>query len=227
MRLYRLTWQRHFRVWHRRIALIAALQLLAWTVSGIYFAFVNIEGVRGEQHRLAVPSGVVDFAALDWLSDDASQAVLQFRRPSELIIGIEGDAGVLWHNEQGEPLAALAAEDVIALADVRTDLHPDVAEWVDVDILGGEYRGRALPLWRVYSADDPSLVAYIDVYSGDVVAIRSTLWRWWDFLWSLHIMDYDDRDDIGTWLLKLFSVLALLTAVAGIGLYWLLPKRIR
>ena len=41
----------------------------------------------------------------------------------------------------------------------------------------------------------------------------------------LHIMDYDDRDDIGTWLLKLFSLLALLTAIAGIVLYVLIPRR--
>jgi hypothetical protein len=43
----------------------------------------------------------------------------------------------------------------------------------------------------------------------------------------LHIMDYDDRDDIGTWLLKLFSVLALTTAIAGIALYALIPRRAR
>ena len=38
-------------------------------------------------------------------------------------------------------------------------------------------------------------------------------------------MDYDDRADIGTWLLKLFSVMALLTAVAGIALYAMIPWR--
>jgi len=38
-------------------------------------------------------------------------------------------------------------------------------------------------------------------------------------------MDYDDRDDIGIWLLKLFSVMALLTAIAGIALYVMIPWR--
>lgn len=196
-------------------------------MSGIYFAFVDIEGVRGLQHRLPADTGTVDFAALDWLSSNASQAVLQFRRSGELVVGLKNEAGMRWHTQQGEPLASLAAKDAIALGNSRTDLRPDSADWVDVEVLGAEYRGRELPLWRVYQAADPALVAYIDAYSGEVVAIRSTQWRWWDFLWSLHIMDYDDRDDIGTWLLKLFSVLALLTAVAGLGLYWLIPKRLR
>jgi len=70
-------------------------------------------------------------------------------------------------------------------------------------------------------------VAYIGATSGDLVAVRNTAWRWWDFLWSLHIMDYDDRDTIGTWLLKLFSVLSLLTAIAGVGLFISLPKKWR
>jgi hypothetical protein len=38
-------------------------------------------------------------------------------------------------------------------------------------------------------------------------------------------MDYDDRDDIGTVLLKIFSVLAVLTAIAGIALYFLIPRK--
>ena len=59
------------------------------------------------------------------------------------------------------------------------------------------------------------------------IHIVNTAWRAWDFLWMLHIMDYDDRDDIGTWLLKLFSVLALTTAIAGIALYALIPRRAR
>jgi hypothetical protein len=80
-------------------------------------------------------------------------------------------------------------------------------------------------LWRAYNVGEPSLRVYVDPRSGDIAAIRNTAWRAWDFLWMLHIMDYDDRDDIGTWLLKLFSVLALTTAIAGIALYALIPRR--
>ena len=68
-------------------------------------------------------------------------------------------------------------------------------------------------------------MAYLHATSGQVLAIRNTSWRWWDFLWSLHIMDYDTRDEIGTWLLKLFSLLAVVTAIAGLGLYFLSPQR--
>jgi hypothetical protein len=52
-----------------------------------------------------------------------------------------------------------------------------------------------------------------------VLAVRHGAWRWWDFLWSLHIMSYTDRDTIGTWLLKVFSVMALITAGLGVWLF--------
>tara|TARA_Y100001936_G_scaffold252550_1_gene312693 strand:- start:1940 stop:2482 length:543 start_codon:yes stop_codon:yes gene_type:complete len=41
------------RKFHRYISLLIALQLLLWTVSGIYFSFNKIENVRGEQYRIA------------------------------------------------------------------------------------------------------------------------------------------------------------------------------
>jgi hypothetical protein len=86
-------------------------------------------------------------------------------------------------------------------------------------VAGSEYRGAPLPLWRLWDSANPDRVAYMDALSGQVVAVRHEAWRWWDFLWSLHIMSYGDRDTIGTLLLKLFSVLALGTAVLGL---WLL-----
>jgi hypothetical protein len=100
-----------------------------------------------------------------------------------------------------------------------------MAEWIETAEAGAEYRGAPLPLWRVYHSGDPSTVAYLHATSGQVLAIRNTSWRWWDFLWSLHIMDYDTRDEIGTWLLKLFSLLAVATAIAGLALYFLSPQR--
>ena len=41
------------RKFHRYISLLIAVQLLLWTVSGIYFSFNKIENVRGEQYRVA------------------------------------------------------------------------------------------------------------------------------------------------------------------------------
>jgi hypothetical protein len=56
--------------------------------------------------------------------------------------------------------------------------------------------------------------------TGDIAAIRSDSWRTWDLLWALHIMDYEDRDNINNLLLKIFSVLALISSITGIILFF-------
>ena len=38
------------RKFHKYISLLVSIQLLLWTISGIYFAFNKIENIRGEQY---------------------------------------------------------------------------------------------------------------------------------------------------------------------------------
>ena len=222
-----LPWQRRLRVWHRRLAVVTAIQLLLWTVSGIYFAFIDITMVRGEPHRLTPPTQSIDLAKFDFPVASTSQILIKPRLPGELVVGITDPASGLteWLYSDGQPVSLLTSEQAISAVSSKTDITVDVTEWVTTAAEAAEYRGRQLPLWRAYNAENPSLRVYVDPRSGDIVAIRNLAWRAWDFLWMLHIMDYDDRDDIGTWLLKLFSVMALLTAIAGIALYVMIPWR--
>ena len=96
---------------------------------------------------------------------------------------------------------------------------------------GAEFRGRALPLFRVRSEDDKNshINVYLKAYSGGIVAIRSPSWRIWDLMWGLHIMDWQDREDIDNLLLKIFSILALISSLSGILLFFRVdfrrPKR--
>ena len=226
-RVVSLAWQRRLRIWHRRLAVVTAIQLLLWTLSGIYFAFVDITMVRGEPHRLAPLTQSIDLAYFDFPVASTSQILIKPRLPGELVVGVKDPESRIteWLSPDGKPATLLTAEQAISAVSSNTDITVDVTEWVTTATEGAEYRGRQLPLWRAYSAENPSLRVYVDPRSGDIVAIRNLAWRAWDFLWMLHIMDYDDRDDIGTWLLKLFSVMALLTAIAGIALYVMIPWR--
>ena len=48
--------QRRLRRWHRLIAMATSIQLLLWTLSGLFFAFVDIDYVRG--HQFKVPASL-------------------------------------------------------------------------------------------------------------------------------------------------------------------------
>jgi len=211
--------QRRLRRWHRLIAIATSIQLLLWTLSGLFFAFVDIDYVRGHQFKVPARPVALDLTQFAVTEFDAQHLVVRERLPGEMLVGVYSESGLQWLDQNGALAQALTAEEALALGATRTVMTPNRSEWVDQPEVGSEYRGAPLPLWRLWESDVPDRVAYMDALSGEVLAVRHGAWRWWDFLWSLHIMSYTDRDTIGTWLLKVFSVMALITAVLGVWLF--------
>ena len=78
-----------------------------------------------------------------------------------------------------------------------------------------EYRG-ALPAWRVDFEDGAGRSLYVAADTGAVTARRSTLWRVYDFLWGLHIMDWRGHENFNSPLLIIATALGLIVLVTGI-----------
>jgi uncharacterized iron-regulated membrane protein len=168
---------------HKYISLVVSLQLLLWTVSGIYFSFNKIENVRGEQYYKAEKAPLIVKPAVQ---------------------------------------EKLSQESIFAIITEQTTLKPITIELIEEPKKGSEYRGRGLPLYKVFAenTDGEELNIYQNPYSGEIVAIRSQQWRIWDLMWGLHIMDWVERDNIANILLKVFSFIALFTAITGIVLFF-------
>ena len=73
---------------------------------------------------------------------------------------------------------------------------------------------------KTINEESEEINVYLDPFSEEIVAIRSNQWRIWDFMWGIHIMDWNERDNIGNVFLKIFSILALLSALSGIYLFF-------
>jgi len=170
---------------HKYLSLAISVQLLLWTVSGIYFSFNKIEDVRGNQYL----------------------------KPVEIIEAPKGNK--------------ISHEQALEIVSDQTYLKPLVLTEISQEAPGSEYRGRDLPLYKIESSDENSknINVYVDPYSAKIVAIRSNQWRIWDFMWGIHIMDWNERDNIGNIFLKVFSILALLSALSGIYLFFSVNKR--
>jgi hypothetical protein len=82
-----------------------------------------------------------------------------------------------------------------------------------------EIQSRRLPLWRVDFDDRFSTSFYIDPYAGTLVTRRHQYWRVFDFLWMLHIMDYEHRTNAHNRLLKSAEVAGVIFTITGL---WLL-----
>ena len=124
-------------------------------------------------------------------------------------------------------LEKIEPELALKIVAQETFLKPESVIEITEDKSGSEYRGRSLPLYKVESTNqgNEKINVYVDPFSKKIVAIRSTQWRIWDFMWGIHIMDWNERDNIGNLFLKAFSILALLSALSGIYLFFNSSKR--
>ena len=215
---------------HRYLSFFVSLQLLLWTISGIFFAFNKIELIRGEQYRLANPThSMLGAVKIQDIFD--AQSVLVTTRLGEVITIAQSPETKRYLNSEGEPLEKLTTSQAKDIVRNLTNLRPTSAAEITKMEAGAEFRGRALPLFRVRSEDDNNsqINVYLNAYSGEIVAIRSPSWRIWDLMWGLHIMDWQDREDIDNLLLKIFSILALISSLSGILLFFRVdfrrPKR--
>jgi hypothetical protein len=214
---------------HKWLALLMAIQILFWFASGLFFAWFPIERVRSE-HAMAgaAPAPVpLDEAAAGLARLRAAglvqAATVEIRRvdgrPAALV---GGQRPILYDLATARRLSpiplTLAAR--IAEADHAGDLR--AARVTRIAANDSEYRG-ALPAWRVDFEDGEGRAIYVAADTGMVTARRSTLWRTYDFLWGLHIMDWGGHANFNTWLLVIATALALVMSVAGIVM---LPSRL-
>ena len=205
---------------HKYLSFFISLQLFLWTISGIYFAFNKIELVRGEQYRLT-ESFLVNFNEVNFSRSDVYQ-IRAIKRLDEIIFVVDASKGTEYLNALGTPLSKLSKSEVFEIVSSSSTLEPIDLEEISESSKGSEFRGRDLPLYKVISLNDKGkkINLYLNVFSGEITAVRSLQWRIWDLMWGFHIMDWQTRDRINNIFLKIFSILALLSSISGILLFF-------
>lgn len=236
-----------FRKIHRWLGLLMALQIVAWMASGLWFALVPIEEIRGEHLTRPKP-------ALDLTGSHADDAVLPPGLPQALedhfgpgwvlssLRLLRGDGALVWRIEgehQGTAFTRLVREGRVQAMLTEAEaagrardavLQPGRllgVDWVTEVQPGSEIRGRALPVWRARFEEPEALNLYLDPWTGEILARRTGRWRIFDFLWMLHIMDFETRDDFNHLLLQLAALLGLVVALSGVVLWALTTRRLR
>lgn len=212
---------------HRWLSLAILAQFAIWLCSGLFFASFAIAEVRGEHVDTAIPLTSNDGAALlspattigiaAQLGFGSVEALeLRFasgrpvyiaRGPHHTALRVDARTGAVLPVEREEA-------EAIAQRDQRGGPSVNGALFVEADP-PIEYRDRPLPAWRILLADDKGTIVWVDAHTGEVTARRNDRWRQYDFLWSLHIMDYGGRESFHHPLLIAAAVLGLLTVTSG------------
>ena len=210
---------------HKWIALFVGVQALLWMVSGVYMTVVPLEIIHGDHLTHATGEPLARSAK----RIDAAQlmhhypGISTFRLKSLLgreVFEIERSGKVeLVEAKDGKPVGSLDESAVRALANESYHAEDVIAR---VELLAKappEVGKHPAPIWAVHYNNLSKTTLYFSPSTGELLARRHELWRWFDFLFMLHIMDYDERSDVNNLLLRVASVCGLLFALSGL---WLL-----
>jgi len=229
---------------HRYLGLVIGIQFFLWTAGGLYFAWTSLSNIHGDHLAAAQPQIPVDptmispaHALANLTAGEPADSIRRLElvrlldRPVYRITysrtGPDGAVVVtrLADARTGEGVAGISEAEAVEMAR-RRFAYAHGSEVTDVRLLRqgdvgahSEIRGFTLPAWRI-AFDHPSrATAYVAAETGEMLRIRHTQWRVFDFFWMLHTMDYQGRDDFNNWLLRLMSVFAMATILAGFVLF--------
>ena len=205
---------------HKYLSFFISIQLLLWTISGIYFSFNKIELVRGEQY-LKIVEKPINLGVLNFNTPYSEKVSIINRLGKEIVI-VSSRGSKKYLDKNGNPLDKLSSLEAVESVKSQTTLLPFQAIEITDNKSGSEFRGRSLPIYKVESRNikNDDINVYVNIYSGEIMAIRSPQWRIWDLMWGFHIMDWNERDNINNLLLKIFSILALVSSVTGLILFF-------
>lgn len=216
---------------HKWLGLFIGIQVVIWSLSGLYMTVVYIDTIHGD-HLMRQPAArsvpAVELAnpvAIAVANDAMSVRLAWLRdRPIYVVKGKAGEAALDARTGDAVPRPNSADIRQIAAAIYAGDEPIQSAELI-TDI-PGEIRGRKPPLWRIEFGHWNKPTLYLSPVTGELVSRRHELWRIFDFFWMLHIMDYDERENVNNPLLRTFTWGAVLMALSGA---WLLlfafPKK--
>jgi hypothetical protein len=218
-----------FRKTHRFLGIFIGIQFLFWTLSGLYFSWTNLDEIHGEQYRKA-PEKVV-FNTLIALNSLENKAKLSIESLELKTIGKDPfywiNDGDLYDATTGNKLDLISEKNALEVIqhNILDQYVVEKIERIDSVSEHDEYRGRSLPAYKVWLSGEGNPIAYVSARDGSFQRIRHRRWRWFDFLWMTHTMDYEGRDNFNTLTLRVFSFLGLITVMSGFALAFVTSKR--
>jgi hypothetical protein len=227
---------RMMRSTHTGIGLLIGIQVVLWITGGFIMSALPLAKVRGEDRAAGgEPAPIPAEQVLMAPPAVAKAHGIESFEEARLVRWLDGPAYRLKHAGgwlladavTGVLLSPLDAATARRVAEADYTGPGAVTEVREVTRSSAEIRGLPLPVWRVAFDDGRSTTLYVSPDQGRVLARRNDMWRVFDFVWMLHIMDYSGRDDFNTPLLVIASAVGWVLAVTGIWLVvlWVLRKR--
>ncbi|MBR8842947.1 hypothetical protein [Pseudoalteromonas sp. JC3] len=206
---------------HKYLGYLLFLQIFAWLLGGLVMSAIPLAKIHGKHlaHRsLDNPFPTAAYQAdLNQLVQSTVQVrQIQFGHFLDTpIIKLNQDEKLIFNGITGAPFTTPNQQQIIQQAKQHLLIAADVSH-IERLATAPREAGYKEDVWRVEYNDILSTTLYLSATSGEVVTVRSTLWRIFDFFWMLHIMDYDEREDFNNPLLISFAATSVLFCLTGI-----------
>jgi hypothetical protein len=228
--------QRVARKVHKWLGLVLAIQLFFWIAGGLVMSAIPLEKVHGKQ--LAVKTLPHAFISSDYtysvqaIIDDLrshSSSARDFMRVTEVqFLSYDNQPAYLIQSPTAQvlisattgarflPLNELSVKNLAVQHYIYEDNPDKTIHSVDLLQRAPQEASRASgKVWRVNFDDIWHTSLYFSDESLQLVSIRSDIWRVFDFVWMLHIMDYEEREDFNNPLLIVFAATSVCFTITG------------
>jgi len=247
-------WRELTRI-HKWAGLVLGIQIILWFASGLFMSFFHIDKVHGDH----LAEGRTWPLRMEQMVPVSEAHALYVKHQEDAYCSPKQRNACIINEPQTVKLLSAMGAPVWEFDDGKSKIHyagipaapwPGLSEDMIRRAARSYYKGSAeiekavlfteiipkdfrkdIPIWQISFDDKPRTRLYISPVDGELINVRTRLWRTFDFMWMLHIMDYKERDNINLWWLKLAAFAALLFALSGAALVthrvFLRPKKIR
>jgi hypothetical protein len=215
---------------HRYLGIFIGIQFLFWTISGLYFSWTNIDDIHGDQFKNLEyqPKSFDNLISPSALNVTEGVNTIELRDINNL--------PYYWINKKqlynaidGKLKESISKNEALYIAKnyMKADIEVTTIEKINETGKHHEYREKLLPAYVISYDNDEALKAYVSIKDGKFQTVRHRNWRWFDFLWMTHTMDYEGRDNFNTIILRAFSLLGLITVLSGFLLWYTSSPSVR
>ncbi|MCF6192964.1 MAG: PepSY domain-containing protein [Kangiellaceae bacterium] len=207
---------------HKWLALVTGLQILIWALSGFYMVSVDIDIIHGDHLVKTANQDPIEAPVILPISEqliDSQVAVKSVAVNSyfgKYFYRIDSQEGTSIIDVQtGQIAKTLALERI---REITAQTYTGDASISSIELLPqypNEIRYKNQPIWRVVFDDLADSTLYFHYQTGQLISKRTDLWRIFDFLWKLHIIEYFGLDGYFGLLFRMLALLSLSMAIFG------------
>lgn len=217
------------RTAHRYLGLFLGIQFLFWTISGLYFSWTDLDEIHGDHFKkVSIKKEFKNLISPTEINFSDGIKSLELREIA--------DTPYYWINENklinaynGVVKDSITKQEAIIISNNNILDEYKISDIEIIYEVGNhhEYREKPLPAYVISYDGSDKLKSYISIKDGQFQTVRHRSWRWFDFLWMTHTMDYETRDDFNNKLIRIFSLMGLFTVMSGFILWGITSKTLK